>query len=323
LTLENTLYYEQIRNFNHELKERISDATSDLRQANTKLKKIDATKDDFISMASHQLRTPLTSVRGYIAMLIDGDFGHLSAKQKEVLGEAYISSERMAFIVSDFLDVSRLQTGHFELQKTPTLLSDVLNSEISQLMIAAELHNVNLIYDPPTNLPIINCDQNKLRQVMMNMIDNAIFYSHGADRVEVALYEKDHHVVFCVRDYGIGVPRAEQSRLFTKFYRASNARKIRPDGTGVGLFMARKIVTAHGGSLIFNSKENVGSTFGFRLPVNLKPEAVHAKPSLLGQQSQRSKPTDPRASLMTQGDDGLDNQKHHHRDHHHSDGDTP
>ena len=235
-----------------------------------KLNKINATKDDFISMASHQLRTPLTSVKGYISMLLDGDFGRLSARQKEVLREAYISSERMAFIISDFLDVSRLQTGQFELQKTPTLLGDVLNSEINQLQITATSHNVQLIYEPAANLPIINCDQNKLRQVMMNMIDNAIFYSHEQGKVEVALYQKNRDVVFTVRDHGIGVPHAEQARLFTKFYRASNARRVRPDGTGVGLFMARKVVMAHGGSLIFESKENAGSTFGFRLPIKSK-----------------------------------------------------
>jgi signal transduction histidine kinase len=177
----------------------------------------------------------------------------------------------MAFIISDFLDVSRLQTGKFEMQKTPTHLDEILNSEIDQLKVTADAHDIKLIYEPPTDLPIINCDQNKIRQVMMNMIDNAIFYSRVDKRIEISLYQKDRgNIVFMVRDYGIGVPHAEQHKLFEKFFRASNARQARPDGTGVGLYMARKIIVAHEGSIIFESRENVGSIFGFRLPVGTK-----------------------------------------------------
>jgi signal transduction histidine kinase len=231
------------------------------------LKKIDAAKDDFISMASHQLRTPLTSIKGYIAMLIDGDFGKLTSDQKRILSEAYISSERMVFIINDFLDVSRLQTGKFEIQKMPVRLNEILESEVTQLKVTARARKIQLLYTPPANLPVIECDQNKLRQVMMNLIDNAIFYSHTDGKIEISLYQKGKRIIFTVRDHGIGVPKIEQRRLFEKFFRASNARQVRPDGTGVGLYMARKIIIAHGGSLIFESQENVGSTFGFRLPI--------------------------------------------------------
>jgi signal transduction histidine kinase len=229
--------------------------------------KADAVKDDFIAMASHQLRTPLTSMKGYISMLLDGDFGHLTAEQKRVLGEAYSSSERMTFLIGDFLDVSRLQTGKFELQKTPTKLDEILASEVQQMRIPAEMRQVKLECESPIELPEINCDRDKIRQVMINMIDNAIFYSHADSKVNISLYQQRGQIVFKVQDQGIGVPRPEQHKLFTEFYRASNARQARPDGTGVGLYVARKVITAHGGSLIFESRENVGSTFGFRLPI--------------------------------------------------------
>lgn len=267
IALENTLYYERISRFNQELESRVSDATSSLRAVNSKLKKVDGSKDDFISMTSHQLRTPLTSVKGYISMILDGDFGHISSEQRRVLTEAYNSSERMAFLISDFLDVSRLQAGKFELQKSSTNLSDILKSEISQLKLTAEMHNVVLSYDITENLPVVELDHNKIRQVMMNMIDNAIYYSRNSSSVAVSLYSHDNNLIFTVVDHGIGVPRVEQSRLFTKFYRAANAQKVRPDGTGVGLYMARKVIVAHGGSIIFESKENLGSTFGFKLPI--------------------------------------------------------
>jgi len=267
IAVDNATYYKQVHEFNKELEIRIADATAGLRATNRKLKRLDATKDDFISIASHQLRTPLTSIKGYISMLIDNDFGHLSAEQKKILGEVYASSERMAFIIDDFLDVSRLQVGKFELQKTPTKLNQILESEISQLKITADSRDIAIEYEMPNGLPVQDLDANKLRQVMMNMIDNAIYYSHGGNNIVVSLYEQRGQIIFTVKDHGIGVPRAEQHKLFTKFYRAPNARKARPDGSGVGLYVARKVIIAHGGSLIFESKEDVGSTFGFRLPI--------------------------------------------------------
>lgn len=268
VAIESIRHYEQIRDFNKDLEQRIAEATFDLRVANSKLKRVDDSKDDFISMASHQLRTPLTSVRGYISMLLDGDFGHLTASQRKVLTEAYASSERMTFLISDFLDVSRLQTGKFELRQAPVYLGDLLTSEIDQLQVTAHMRKVNLKYDEPANLPVINADYSKLRQVIMNMIDNAIFYSPEGKTVTVSLYKQQNYLVFSVKDDGIGVPSGEQYKLFSKFYRASNARRVRPDGTGVGLYMAKKIIVAHGGSIIFESHENKGSVFGFRLPLN-------------------------------------------------------
>lgn len=277
IAVDNANYYKQIQNFNQELEKRIEEATADLRATNRKLKKLDATKDDFISMASHQLRTPLTSIKGYISMLLAGDFGRLAAEQRKVLGEAYTSSERMAFLIDDFLDVSRLQLGKFELQKTPTRLDQILESEIAQLKITAGMRNLTIQYETSSDLPILDLDANKLRQVMMNMIDNAIYYSRAGDNIVVSLYRQRGQIIFMVKDRGIGVPHAEQHKLFTKFYRASNARKARPDGSGVGLYVARKVIIAHGGSLIFESKENTGSIFGFRLPI--KPRDISATQS--------------------------------------------
>ncbi len=267
VTLENNLYFESIKNFNKKLEDEVSDATAGLRTANRKLKKLDDAKDDFISMASHQLRTPLTSVRGYLSMLQDGDFGRMTNEQKRVLGEAYSSSERMAFLISDFLDVSRLQAGRFELQKAPTHLGELLSSEIEHLKGTAKSKNITIDYSPPSNLPVIEADHNKIRQVTMNMIDNAIYYSPEGSTVTVSLYKQKNDIILTVKDFGIGVPASEQSKLFTKFYRATNARRARPDGTGVGLYMAKKIIVMHGGSIIFDSHENRGSIFGFRLPI--------------------------------------------------------
>jgi signal transduction histidine kinase len=267
LAMENTRYYERVQSFNEQLEQEIDRATAELRQSNRKLQKLDIAKDDFISMASHQLRTPLTLIRGYLSMLLDNDIGKLTDEQRRVLGEAYIGSERMAYLISDFLDISRLQTGKFELQKTATQLAEVLDTEIDQFRVTATARDIKLDYSADPKLPVINCDKNKLRQVMINMIDNAIYYSHAGGTIEIKLTFIDGQIVFEVRDYGIGVPIAERDKIFTRFFRASNARRVRPDGTGIGLYLAHKIVTAHHGTVIFECHEKHGSTFGFKLPM--------------------------------------------------------
>ena len=118
------------------------------------------------------------------------------------------------------------------------------------------------------DMPVLNIDENKIQQVVMNYIDNAIFYSHEQTTILVSLRRDGDMAELRVHDTGIGVPKHEQAQLFTKFYRASNARKQRPDGTGVGLYLAKKVVTAHGGEVLFESQEGKGSTFGFRLPIS-------------------------------------------------------
>lgn len=267
IALQNALQFQEIKNFNVELQEKIDEATAQLRSTNQKLHALDEAKDDFISMASHQLRTPLTSVKGYLSMVLDGDVGKISAEQQKVLEEAYTSSQRMVYLIGDFLNVSRIQTGKFELERSQTNLSYILSDEIDQLRTMASSRQVKIEFTPPAHFPNAFIDQDKFRQVMMNFIDNAIYYSYPNTTITILLFKEGGDLVFKVVDQGIGVPSGERHRLFTKFYRASNAKKQRPDGTGIGLFMAQKVVIAHSGSMIFESVEGKGSTFGFRLPL--------------------------------------------------------
>jgi signal transduction histidine kinase len=131
----------------------------------------------------------------------------------------------------------------------------------------AESKHLELKYDPPHNFPTVMLDDNKMHQVMMNIVDNAIYYTPQGGTITIQLYQTESEIIFKVIDTGIGVPKAEQHKLFTKFYRAGNARKARPDGTGLGLYMAQKIIAEQGGSMIFESVEGKGSTFGFRFPL--------------------------------------------------------
>lgn len=267
IAIQNALSLQKLRDLNAHLEQRIDNATKELRRSNAQLQRLDEAKDEFISMASHQLRTPLTSIKGYISMLAEGDAGKVTKEQKHLLDEAFMSSERMVRLIGDFLNVSRLQTGKFLVEKAPADLSQIVEEEISSLHPNAAARDLKFTYKRPKNIPRLNLDDSKIRQVIMNFADNAMYYSKEKSTIKIELKLVGDWVEFTVKDKGIGVPESEKSRLFTKFFRAANARKQRPDGTGVGLFLAKKVVDAHSGQIIFESQEGKGSTFGFRLPI--------------------------------------------------------
>ena len=267
IALQNALWFEEIKRFNQTLQKKINIATHHLQQTNEKLKELDETKDEFISLASHQLRTPLTSVKGYLSMLLEGDAGKVTKQQQQFINQAFLSSQRMVYLISDLLNVSRLKTGKFVIEKKEVLLSDVVESEISQLKEMAAAKSLKLLFKKPKDFPVIMLDETKIRQVIVNFIDNAIYYTPSGGAINVTLEKVGSSISFKVVDSGIGVPKEEQHKLFVKFYRAPNAKKARPDGTGLGLFMAKKVIVAQGGALLFSSTEGKGSTFGFTFPI--------------------------------------------------------
>jgi signal transduction histidine kinase len=268
IALDNRLLFEENRRVLFQLK-----------RSNTKLKMLDETKDDFISMASHQLRTPLTSVKGYLSMVLEGDAGKVNATQKKMLTQAYTSSQRMVYLIADLLNVSRLRTGKFIIEPIATDLSEIVQQEIEQLTETAAARDVKLTYARPKAFPQLLLDETKTRQVIMNFVDNAIYYTPAGGKIKVELSETPTAIELRVTDTGMGVPKSEQHHLFTKFYRAHNAQKARPDGTGLGLYMAKKVVVAQDGSIIFESHEGKGSTFGFSFP---KKRLATLKPSTGG-----------------------------------------
>ncbi|MEI7759081.1 MAG: ATP-binding protein [bacterium] len=270
ISLQNAIRFKEIESFNQTLQEKIEVATRQLTKANARLKMLDSNKDDFISMASHQLRTPLTSVKGYVSMVLEGDVGKITDQQNKMLSQAFDSSQRMVYLISDLLNISRLQTGKFVIERTDCDLSEIITEEIGLLEDISRARNLKMYYKKPKDFPILNIDEIKTRQVIMNFLDNAIYYTPAGGKITIELEEKGSKIELKVIDTGIGVPASVAHHLFTKFYRADNAKKARPDGTGLGLFMAKKVIIAQGGSIIFSTKENKGSTFGFSLPKTMK-----------------------------------------------------
>ncbi|NDC22316.1 sensor histidine kinase [bacterium] len=257
VALDNKLLFEQNQN-----------VLKQLQESNNKLVALDEAKDDFVSMASHQLRTPLTAIKGNISMVLDGDAGDVTEVQRKLLTQTSYSTQRMIYIIADLLNVSRLRTGKFVIDAEPVDLVKLITEEMDQLEFAAASKSLKLNFKKPDKITPILLDNAKTRQIIMNFVDNAIYYTPAGKNITIELTENKSTIDFRVIDEGIGVPKSEQHHLFTKFYRAANARKARPDGTGLGLFMAKKVIIAQGGAVIFDSKEGKGSTFGFMFSKN-------------------------------------------------------
>lgn len=266
IAVQNAASSEAVKELNATLQQRVDLATSELRKSNEQLRGLDVAKDEFLSMASHQLRTPLTSVKGYISMVLEGDGGKVTKLQTQLLSEAFTSSERMVHLINDFLNVSRVQTGKFTIEKREVDLAKIVRQEVHALETSANARNLALKMHIPANPVPVMVDEGKIRQVIMNFIDNALYYSRPETSVSITLSVLPKELKLEVQDKGIGVPIAEQKHLFTKFFRAQNAKTHRPDGTGVGLYLAKMVIDGHGGKVLFSSVEGSGSIFGFSIP---------------------------------------------------------
>lgn len=268
IAIQNAKAYEEIRGFNIKLKEEVKKATFKLRDAYEKLKDIDKTKDDFIFMASHQLRTPVTSTKGWLSMIQEGDFGKIPAELKDPIDNCYQNTEHIAQLIAEFLTVSRMNAGTLKLNPEPTDLKQIVDACVNEISVSAKERELDLEYIKPDNLiPEVNVDPKMTREVAMNFLTNAVNYTpKGFIRVELCA-EKDE-VVFKVTDSGIGVPESAKKELFGKFVRAENAKQVRPDGNGLGLHLAKYVIEQSNGKIIFESEEGKGSAFGFRVPVN-------------------------------------------------------
>ncbi len=242
----------------------------------TQRKQIDMMKTEFVSVASHQLRTPLTAIKLFTDMLIREDVGKLNKHQKKYLDNIYQSTERMVRLVNDLLNVTRIESGRLIVDPQPTDLKEFIENIIAEAKPLANSKNVKIIFKvKDANLPKINLDQNLMRQVIHNLVVNAIRYSSPKNgKVEISLDKQGNkYYLIKVKDNGIGIPREAQNRIFEKFFRADNAIKRATEGTGLGLYVSKMIVESSGGKIWFESEEGKGTTFFVLLPTKgMKPK---------------------------------------------------
>jgi signal transduction histidine kinase len=268
MSLENSYLYEKAKKFNEKLAEEVEKATHNLRLANEELKKLDVAKSEFISIAAHQLRTPLTVIKGYSSMMLENLFGELSKEQKENLLKVYEANERLIRLVEDLLSISRIESGKLKLHFEITQLEITVESVVKELTKAASSKGLSLSYakaDKETEK--VKIDPDKIRQVVMNLIDNSIKYTkEGAIVVKVETI-KDK-IRFTVKDTGLGIKKEDLANLFKKFSRGTGVSLVHTEGTGLGLYVAKMMIEIHQGKIWAESPgEGQGSSFCFELPI--------------------------------------------------------
>ena len=234
------------------------------------LKRLEELKDEFVFIAAHELRAPVTAIRGYISMIMAGDTGPISPKMKEYLSPVEKSGEALNKLVEDLLQVARSEAGRIEIKVKPTDMVAQIKSVFEQLKILADEKSIKMIYQPPKGLPKILADPDKLGEVIKNLVDNAIKYTLGAGTVTVTHEIKEKMLITHVKDTGAGIPKDRQEKLFQKFYRVKSEGTEEITGTGLGLWIIKQLLGKMNGKIWFESEKDKGSTFSFSLPVAQK-----------------------------------------------------
>jgi signal transduction histidine kinase len=254
------------RSFN-DMTERLAERNAQLAEQNARLRESERLKAELISIVSHELRTPLASVLGFTSLLLQRDFD--DAERTRYLRIVDTQSRRLAELLNDFLDAQRVEEGRLEMSFEPLDLASLLREQAQLFAGQSDAHEIRIDLD---NEPfLIVGDRDRLGQVLANLLSNAIKYSPDGGVVELVGERENGVVRVQVRDEGRGIPRAEQPRIFTKFFRG-DAGASGIGGTGLGLAMAREIVEAHGGHIGFKSEAGSGSTFWFEVPMDRGPE---------------------------------------------------
>ncbi|MFA6000435.1 MAG: HAMP domain-containing sensor histidine kinase, partial [Candidatus Paceibacterota bacterium] len=258
-----------------EAREKIEKLATELEQVNIQLKELDRQKDELISIVSHQLATPVTSVKWYIEMMLDGDTGKLTAEQQKQLTTMQGVTGDLADLVGMILDVSRLQLGKMKVDRTDLDLSTFFRDILAIIEPKAAEKKVKFLKSLPKELPTAMLDKRLMRMTLENLLTNAVKYTPAGGEAELKVWVEGKKLHYTVRDTGCGIPKSEQPRMFEKLYRATNVRTV--DGNGFGLFVAKGAVEAQGGSIRFESAEGKGTTFYVEIPVIKKGEMPQVK----------------------------------------------
>jgi signal transduction histidine kinase len=250
-----------------QLSMKLEQSNLNLEVANDKLKSLDKLKTEFLSLASHQLRSPLTAIKGYSSMLIEESYGKLNDKIDEPIKRIYTSAQGLVNIVEDLLNVSKIEQGGMKYEFMPTDLATIVKNLFNEMQIPAQSKDLKFTLNMPTyDKFMVNADPTKIKQVFLNLTDNSIKYTPQGGAVTVSLTREGETVVFAVTDNGVGISPETRAKLFEKFSRGEGG-KMNTGGSGLGLYLAKQIAIAHKGDVIIESEGlGKGSTFKVALP---------------------------------------------------------
>ena len=239
-----------------------------LVQMNERLSQLDRMKDTFLSMITHELRTPMTAMIGLAENLEAGVYGPLNKPQTENLRKIIESGGRLRQLVNDLLDLSKMESGMMRLQREPLDPRTLVEAVIYQLESLAEASGVKLVNRVGYELPEVDCDGQRIEQVLTNLISNALKFTPPEGSITITAATQEQFVVFTVADTGCGIPAESQAHIFDKFIQLHPNRDDRTKGTGLGLAIVRHLVELHGGTVRVESNVGVGSRFSFSLPIS-------------------------------------------------------
>jgi signal transduction histidine kinase len=250
---------------NMEKKLELEEKTKLLTKQQKDLIELNAAKDEFIRLASHQLRTPATGVKMYIGMLMGGYADEPTDKQMQMLDQAYRSNDRQLHIIDDLLKVATIDAGQVILSKEVCDLTILITDIIEEFRHSTAKRNQQIVFKQPNHDISAHIDRRFIRMVIENLLDNASKYSPENTTITIALSQNSHSKI-TITDQGVGIAKKDHDQLFKKFSRVHNAMSISAAGTGLGLYWAKEIITLHGGDITLHSKPNHGSTFTITLP---------------------------------------------------------
>lgn len=252
-------------------KRQLSDQTEQLKHQNDELKELNQSKDEFIALASHQLRTPATGVKQYLGMLLEGYVGELEERQREFAAQAYDSNERQLATINDLLQIAQIDANKIVLDYAKVDVHKLIKAVVREQKGNVERRRQKIVINAKNDDIIAWADPLRLRMVFDNLIDNASKYSRESTKITITLQTTSDSVVVQVTDQGIGIAERDFTKLFQKFSRIHNPLSIVVGGNGLGLYLAKRIIDAHKGDIQVSSVLQQGSTFTVRLPL---PESV-------------------------------------------------